>query len=984
MQQNPILNLQLLILTIFLTASVGHAQTPGRFQDSFQSKSFVRNQGQFDHRIPRASEIQYGYEGNGQRIYFTSNKVLFNLFKAEKRKLSPAEKEQRDQRKKQGFSSPEEHAEFEKSGKRMKVSSDLLIAEWLGANPSPQLIPQEKDEFTHAYEYVENGETRARTGIPSYKKITYSNLYPNIDVEYVLHPESGVKYSLILHPGADLSQVKLRYDHPVFLQPDGSLTTSTDLGTVVDHPPVTFYEVGGGQIASRYLVSGNEISFAIDPYDATQTVVIDPWTDLPNDPGSNWNCAWECETDGLGNTYAIFGAMPLQLRKYNAAGLIQWTYNTTYDSTAWLGTFVTDDAGNSYVTNGSVAALRRVSTAGGLVWSRGNITGMLLGEFWNIAFNCDQTKLIVGGTGGGLIPEPYIFDVDMANGNLLGSVQVHQDKGLFDPQEVRGITATENGKYYWLTHDSLGFISENFANCPVPSSELVVNNNYNLGYKCENWRYNNTGIEALAYYNGFVYVNRGDRIDKRAFATGAITASAAIPGGVFNTGFGGANVENSGIVIDNTGRIFVGARGSVSQFDVNLNLVNTYAVTSGYNVYDVDLTSTGQLIACGGTGNSGSNSRTGYVESLGVLGVGPVSMACCDASICQMGDLCTNSGQVTLSPAVLGGTWTSAASGFNPVTGVFDPAIAGVGTYTFFYTLPCGTDSLVLDVEICPTLDVCVQGNGDLLVTNGVAPFSWDEGTGVTNCPFGPGAGCNFLTHAVQAISWTNFGTGVSVTPPPGADTIRVFDATLGDTIWEIAALPPCGVLPVELLYFTGQSIKPQTNSLFWRTSREPFLDHFTLERSKDGSHWTVVGTVEGKGKKETGFEYAFTDRNAFLPTTYYRIGETDLEGRYRHLSTIEVHSEPERNLVFNIHPNPAKGWVRFTYTGAGGTGDRGPLRVRFVNSLGEMVREASFFDAKANTVLDLDISGLAAGVYQLSFFQGGRSVSRKLVVAGR
>lgn len=91
----------------------------------------------------------------------------------------------------------------------------------------------------------------------------------------------------------------------------------------------------------------------------------------------------------------------MQLIKYNAAGAIQWTYNTPYDTTAWLGTFATDNAGNSYVTQGSVAEIVRVSTAGAVVWnntSPGGIFGST--EFWNITFNCDQTKLVIGGTGG--------------------------------------------------------------------------------------------------------------------------------------------------------------------------------------------------------------------------------------------------------------------------------------------------------------------------------------------------------------------------------------------------------------------------------------------------------------------------------------------------------------------------------------------------------------------------------------------------------
>lgn len=959
------------------------SSAPKRIVDQLDSRSFVENQGQFNERLaPQATEgdlIRYGFEGDGQQVFLADHKVYFNLYRATLHQKTEAEKAQRAARKKKGFDTPEAFTAFEKAGRRFDYSTDLMVAEWLGANPNVSLVPAAPDPFTHSYEFRDNKRLSSRNGIRSYQKVTYRNLYPNIDVEYTLHPESGVKYSLILHPGADLSQVKLRYSKPAELNQDGSIHTAVRFGEIIDHQPYTFYQDSGEEIASAYRLNDDEISFELSGYDASRTVVIDPWTDLPSDPGSNWNSAWECETDALGNSYAIFGAMPMRLRKYDALGAIQWTYNTTYDTTAWLGTFVTDDLGNSYVTNGSTAAMRQVSTAGALNWSVGNITGQLLGEFWSIAFNCDQTKLVVGGAGGVFTPEPYIYDVDPANGALLGSVLVHQGTGLFSPSEVRSITATENGKYYWLTHDSIGYLSQSFSNCPSPGSEFIAHSTYGLGYKCENWRYNNTGIEATAYFGGFVFVNRGNRIDKRDFATAAIVASAPIPGGAFTSQFGGNFVENSGIVIDNNGRIFVGSRGSVSEFDANLNLIATTPVTGGYNVYDVDLTSTGELIACGSSGNSSSNSRTGTVESLGVLGTSPFAMPCCDASICQVGPLCDNGSAVTLTTAAGGGTWSSTAPGFNTTTGVFDPTVAGIGTYTFYNTVACGVDSLVIDVVFCPGLSICVETNGDLTVSGGTGPYTWEEGTMVASCPFGPGAGCNFLTHAVNTLTWTQIGTGLTITPPPGADTIRVFDSNLGYTAYDIASLPLCTVLPIELLAFEGESAQPGTNLLAWITAAESNSSHFTLQHSGNGRDWSVIGTVPAAGNSNLESEYDFIDHKAFSPVTWYRLGETSTNGDYLHLSTIAVSSSEAENLILDLHPNPVSDLVHFTFSGA--KSDRELLQVSVVNSLGVVVMESSWPDALHNSVLDLEVSELAAGVYELCFKQGRRSSYHKILV---
>ena len=90
--------------------------------------------------------------------------------------------------------------------------------------------------------------------------------------------------------------------------------------------------------------------------------------------------------------------MPMQILKYNAAGTLQWTYNTPYDtSNVWLGTFAVDNLGNSYVTAGSTAQIQKVNSAGTLVWNNASPGGGFASlEFWTISFNCDQTKLVVG------------------------------------------------------------------------------------------------------------------------------------------------------------------------------------------------------------------------------------------------------------------------------------------------------------------------------------------------------------------------------------------------------------------------------------------------------------------------------------------------------------------------------------------------------------------------------------------------------------
>ncbi|MFZ5551909.1 MAG: gliding motility-associated C-terminal domain-containing protein [Bacteroidota bacterium] len=821
-------NVLALMLFYFLSALLfysANAQSTSWKHDPRTIKGFIENRGQFV--SADGKEILYSSDSYNEQYQFTKTGVKVVLFTREKRQKTEEEKAARKERKKQGFANRQEWLEFENEGNRLEVKQDELSAIWIGANENVIIIPEEKNSFYHSYSfYDKNGKDVNENYIPSYKKLTYKNLYDNIDVVYEFYPEGGFKYSIVVHPGGDISQVKLQYSKNAVLNANGTISTSTIFGNITDHAPLTFYARSKNQvIESKYEVKDNVITFRVDGYDKNQTIIIDPWTQSPNFPATNWDSVWETERDGTGNVYIIGGTSPMQLIKYNSAGAIQWTYNTPYDTTAWLGTFATDNAGNSYVSNGSAAAMVKVNTAGGVVWNNPNPGGLLaLTEFWTITFNCDQTKLVVGGTDGFAFggPKPYIFDIDMNSGNVLTSVQVHESV-LFNDQEIRAITPCNNAKYYFLSHDTIGYIHQSLSICNQGGGAAFhTSNGIDLGYKCENWRYNNSGIQALEHYNGFVFVHRGNQLQKRNFATAAVVATVAIPGGSYNGGFGGNNVGCSGISIDNCGNIFVGSTNGVYKFDQNLTQTGSFATT--FNVYDVEVSTAGDVIACGSTGNSGSASRTGSVQSFAASACAPQAIVCCDATICPENPVCTTDAPFAITESTTGGTFSASCGAcINASTGVFNPATAGVGTHTITYTLACGSESITIVVNNCSPLSVCQEANGDYTVSGGTGPYNWYEWFPGGSTPITTQAECTacnasytwFFGQCLNGVTpvntcntpagWVLIGTGPTITPT-GTYPMQVVDNA--GTTFDITGpgtLPMCTGCPALTVSTSSQ-----------------------------------------------------------------------------------------------------------------------------------------------------------------------------------
>jgi gliding motility-associated-like protein len=818
-----------ILLFYFLLSGFQSLMAQNWKADLQQQKGFIENKGQFVRLVkdPQQQDILFSFDGGNEDYFFTRKGHVLVYSLKEKRQKSQEEKAQRQERKKEGFKSLKEWQEFEKQGERIALTQDELSCIWLNANPNVELIPSEKNSFSHSY-LINSGNKQQKSihNIPSYRKLTYKNLYPNIDLVYEFHPQGGLKYSLVLHPGANPQNIQLQYSKDARLQGDGSILTATLFGDIKDHKPVTFYANNHHQvISSSYWVQQNIIRFQLGDYNPQESIIIDPWTQSPAF-NTNWDCVWECEKDGLGNVYIIGGVMPLQLLKYNATGTLQWTYSTPYDTTSWLGSFATDLAGNSYVCNGSAAAIIKVNTAGVLVWNNPNPGGLFSStEFWSISFNCDQSRLVIGGTGGFLPPVPFIYEVDMNNGNVVSSVQVtNSPGGLFDPKEVRCITACGNGKYYYLAHDSLGYINQNLNACGGPGeSNVKFSNGFTLGYKVENWRYSNSGIEALKTYGDFVYVNRGNQLQKRNFFTGTVVASVAIPAGSFVTTTipiigTSSQVGNSGIDIDDCGNIYVGSTNGVYKFDTLLTALGSFPTT--FNVYDVEVSIAGDVIAAGSTGNSNSNNRTGAVQSFAAAACAPPPSICCDASICNLPDFCLTDAPQQLISATPGGTWTG--PGVN-ASGLFDPATAGVGVFNLTYSLSCGSESISITVNNCTALDVCEELNGTYTVSGGTGPYTWQVFSPASTTAINTQAECQacgytwffgncFNPFPIPADScttpagWTTYATGVNAPAPPGFPAQVIDNAGTIYTINSAAQILPCSNCPTIATITVNQS----------------------------------------------------------------------------------------------------------------------------------------------------------------------------------
>ncbi len=167
--------------------------------------------------------------------------------------------------------------------KRDEIPARVVSMRWLDANPDPRMTVQDKLEGFRNY-YVGNEPQKWRTRVPLYRQARYEGIYPGIDLVYY---ENGrrLEYDFVAAPGSDPSKIRIGFRGIDSLSVDenGCLVLHAGQSRVVKHAPVVYQEIDGVRVTipGRYTVlAENEIGFAINSYDRTKPLVIDPTLDF--------------------------------------------------------------------------------------------------------------------------------------------------------------------------------------------------------------------------------------------------------------------------------------------------------------------------------------------------------------------------------------------------------------------------------------------------------------------------------------------------------------------------------------------------------------------------------------------------------------------------------------------------------------------------------------------------------------------------------
>lgn len=214
---------------------------------------FTENRGQ----IGAEEVLFYSNEGN---VFFMESSILFRF--NEKNKIDET--------------STSEVLDMNNQKEILHEKGVVIKYSFTGAN---EVKPFGREQLSWRSNFLfGNDSTNWHTQVSNFREIVYPNLWNGIDLIYKLM-DGSIKYDLIVHPGADPSDIAfiLEGHSDLSINNREDLIIGSGYMDIVDSDLVAYYQDDNGNtIDCSFRIDDDKIDFDLGEYDSRRTLVIDP------------------------------------------------------------------------------------------------------------------------------------------------------------------------------------------------------------------------------------------------------------------------------------------------------------------------------------------------------------------------------------------------------------------------------------------------------------------------------------------------------------------------------------------------------------------------------------------------------------------------------------------------------------------------------------------------------------------------------------
>jgi hypothetical protein len=276
--------------------------------------------------------------------------------------------------------------------------------------------------------------------------------------------------------------------------------------------------------------------------------------------------------------------------------------------------------------------------------------------------------------------------------------------------------------------------------------------------------------------------------------------------------------------------------------------------------------------------------------------------------------------------------------------------------------------------------------NGDFNVTNSGSNATLTIPVGVTLHVTGDLGDCtnnnvNFVVNGSLIVdgylsgkNGNAFSGSGSVTATGGLFFNNPPTCTSCSIVWDVGSCAPIPstfcTLPIHLLFFRA-AVMTNGVHLHWATSSEENFDFFTLEKSSNGKDFYAIADFPGHGNSTVRHDYSFRDEHTLTGKTYYRLRETDLDGKVIYHRIVYV--EYSGGHLLDLYPVPVSNGVLNLRTNFNTGQD---ARVTITDMTGLVLQEGMV----RGDVMSIPVK-FESGIYLLTFISGDFRTVKRFVV---
>ncbi|MFZ4613924.1 MAG: T9SS type A sorting domain-containing protein, partial [Bacteroidia bacterium] len=243
-----------------------------------------------------------------------------------------------------------------------------------------------------------------------------------------------------------------------------------------------------------------------------------------------------------------------------------------------------------------------------------------------------------------------------------------------------------------------------------------------------------------------------------------------------------------------------------------------------------------------------------------------------------------------------------------------------------------------------------------------IFPYKWTPGTGV-------------------GTGWIGAGGSTAEFQMGSGSVDMVLNTMHWEGIYSFSDITGSGggtPLPITLVNFDAVKENKKVK-LSWTTYSEINNDFFTVEKTTDGINFKAIETLDGAGNHNGILNYSTEDNNPEIGKNYYRLKQTDFNGKYEYSKLVMVEFMQDFTKSISLHPNPSNGQdVKLIINGIT---SENLIQLKLFSSNGSQVfSENSRANNGSNPIL-IPTKNLSNGIYYLQINIDGSISTIKLVV---